>query len=115
MPNNLFIYGTLKPGEANEHILQPVEEKFVKATLKGYTFDTEWEKSFGYPGITKGNVKDKINSYLFSSDNLSKYWDDLDAFETHAYKRIKVQVHLTNNTIAIAFVYIINLDFKLHN
>lgn len=115
MPNALFVYGTLQPGQSNEHVLKNLNGKFEKATLSGFTFDRIWEQQSGYPGLIKAKPTNKVSGFLFTAVNLSKHWHILDSFETEMYQRIETSVTLEDNSKALAFVYIINSEFALSN
>ncbi|WP_299046450.1 gamma-glutamylcyclotransferase family protein [uncultured Polaribacter sp.] len=109
----LFVYGTLKPNCENEHVLKEIEGKFTKAMLKGFTFDDEWQKQTGYPGIRETNLNSEVKGFLFTSTNLINNWKVLDKFETEAYHRINVPVILTDKSIVNAYVYTINNNFDI--
>ena len=42
----------------------------------------------GFPGLILYKNGNRISGYIFSSENLSGYWDKLDAFEGIEYKRV---------------------------
>lgn len=113
--DKLFVYGTLKPGFSNHYILENIGGTCFEASLFGYQFDNEWERKTGYPGLMKGSLNSKIEGFVFISDNLTNNLMVLDDFETEAYIRKIVPVHLKNNTIVDAFVYLININFDVNN
>lgn len=113
--DTLFVYGTLRPGYANEHILKNIGGSFKEATISGFQFDKVWEKQTGYPGIIKSNSNATIKGILFTSKHLIYHWDVLDSFETDAYCRIEIPIKLNDNSIVNGCVYIINVDFNIHN
>ena len=61
----------------------------------------------GFPGITLDTEGVKVEGFLFSSDNISEYWSELDEFEGEAYERVLTKVELKNKTIVEAFIYIL--------
>ena len=51
----LFVYGTLAPGRANEHQLDCLEGTWVQARVRGYLFEAGWGAAQGFPGIRLDN------------------------------------------------------------
>ncbi|WP_439131974.1 gamma-glutamylcyclotransferase family protein [Polaribacter sp.] len=113
--DKLFVYGTLKPGCSNHHILQNIGGDCIKATLFGFEFDKDWEKQTGYPGLIKSNFDAKVEGFLFVSENLKRNWEVLDGFETEAYTRKIVPITIKNNQKVNGFVYVINTNFDINN
>ncbi len=113
--DKLFVYGTLKPGCSNHNILKNIGGDCIKATLFGFELDNDWEKQTGYPGLIKSDAKSKVEGFLFVSENLNKNWDVLDSFETEAYSRKIVPITLNDNKKVNGFVYIVNINFDIHN
>ena len=109
------MYGTLKPGFPNHYILENIGGECLEAALFGYQFDKQWESKTGYQGLIKADLSSKVKGFVFVSDNLSDNLKILDDFETEAYIRKVVSVHLKNNTIIDAFVYAININFDVNN
>lgn len=113
--DKLFVYGTLKPKFSNHYILEEIGGKCIEVTLFGYQFDKQWEKQTGYPGLIESDLNSKVDGFVFISDNLCNNLGVLDAFETDAYSRKIVPIHLKDNTIVDAFVYVININFDINN
>jgi gamma-glutamylcyclotransferase (GGCT)/AIG2-like uncharacterized protein YtfP len=97
MSIEVFVYGTLKPGEANyQHYC---EGKVVRA-IEAYT----WGQLFhlpllGYPGMTVGDSKVngfvltfRDSSILASLDELESY-DERRSSEENEYQRQKISVY----------------------
>ncbi len=61
----------------------------------------------GYPGLTIDPEGEKIQGYLFSSDNLTQHWSELDDFEGNAYERLLINMTLKNGTTVKAYIYAI--------
>ena len=88
----LFVYGTLKPGEVNYNVYCKdlvVEEKLAFA--KGVLFDL----SLGYPGMTEGEgwVKGYIltfkeKSILNTLDLLEDYQEDRSDLDNEYYRKL---------------------------
>jgi len=51
----LFVYGTLAPGRANEPQLDGLEGTWVQARVRGYLFEAGWGAAQGFPGIRLDN------------------------------------------------------------
>ena len=48
---HLFVYGTLAPGQPNEHVLAPYAGTWTPATVRGELLDRGWGPENGYPSI----------------------------------------------------------------
>jgi len=51
MIQRLFVYGTLAPGRANEHILADVPGQWEPASVSGRLLEQGWGAAVGYPGL----------------------------------------------------------------
>nr|AJG37980.1 AIG2 family protein [uncultured Gammaproteobacteria bacterium] len=103
--NNLFVYGTLAPGRPNEHILKKIEGTWQKGSVTGILHQEGWGAAMGYPAITLDENGNEVEGFLFSSDDLSSYWEELDEFEGSAYERVIVNVILENKSTIEAYIY----------
>ena len=101
----LFVYGTLAPGRPNEHILKKIGGSWKKGSVSGKSLQEGWGADMGYPAIILDKKGDKIKVFLFSSDKLPEYWQELDAFEGEAYERVVAEVKLEDNTSTKAYIY----------
>lgn len=59
----------------------------------------------GYPGLDLDENGQEIAGFLFTSENLSAYWEKLDAFEGSAYGRVLTSAKLEDNRMVDAYVY----------
>lgn len=77
------------------------EEAFVRGELvkKG------WGSDVGYPAIIPDENGEKVNGYLFKSENLRDHWKYLDEFEGSEYERILIKAETNNKIIVNAFIY----------
>ena len=105
----LFVYGTLGLGRPNEHILKKNGGSFEEASIVGILHNKGWRAAMGYPRLTIDAEGEKIEGFLFSSDNLNAHWSELDDFEGEAYKRVLTKVKLNDSTTVKAYVYTISL------
>jgi len=113
----VFVYGTLKPGEANYDFYcanQVVDAK--KAWVRGELYGLPQ----GYPAVTTGN--NSVYGYLLSFANpevLSRL-DELEDYHPqrpnneNLYNRIQVEIFdLENNSLGLAWVYFMS-SVKVH-
>lgn len=104
MINKLFVYGSLVPGQANEHILKNIDSngKWVKATVKGQLYENGWGD---YPGIIPDNNGKAIDGLLFISDKLDQCWEQLDTFEGEGYERVVIDAIDIEANVVDAYIY----------
>lgn len=102
---NLFVYGTLAPGEPNERFLKNVEGTWKKGTVKGHYFNSGWGAALGYPGVILDTNGNEVEGQLFSSNELERLWSILDDFEGEGYQRVLTTVTLESSEVTEAFIY----------
>ena len=102
---NLFVYGTLAPGEPNEYVLKDVEGTWLPGTVKGQLFESGWGAAMGYPGIVLDDNGANVSGLLFSAPNLADHLARLDEFEGEGYQRVMTTVYLDNGDTAQAYIY----------
>ncbi len=105
MLEKLFVYGTLGPGGPNEHILAGVGGSWLQATVTGTLQQKGWGAEMGYPGIVLSKEGDEVEGFLFTSENLTSNWLELDEFEGEAYERVLTKVKLSDESFVDAYVY----------
>ena len=105
MIEKLFVYGTLGPGRPNEHVLNEIGGSWEPASVKGILRKEGWGEEMGYPGIDLDEHGWEVEGFLFTSENLSAHWENLDAFEGEDYHRVPVKVKLKDENIVDAFIY----------
>ena len=105
MINKLFVYGTLGPGQANEHIMSRIGGCWEKGFVFGDLHNDGWGAKMGCPGIILNEKGCKVEGYLFISDNLKDYWPMLDEFEGEGYERVLTSVETDNNNRYEAYIY----------
>ncbi|WP_020558923.1 gamma-glutamylcyclotransferase [Thiofilum flexile] len=103
--NKLFVYGSLAPGRPNEHLLKKVGGEWVEATVRGRLVSEGWGADMGFPGIIPTPDGEVVCGYLFSSDNLSAYWDEIDQFEGAGYERVIIKAQAKDGAAVDAFIY----------
>ena len=105
MIQRLFVYGTLAPGQPNEHVLREIGGSWETATVTGTLRQEGWGAAMGYPGIVLDQHGTEIHGYLFSSENLSDHWAEIDEFEGESYERVLTVVKLKNKRAVDAYIY----------
>ena len=105
--NRLFVYGTLAPGEPNEHILSGLDGTWEAGHIRGTLYPKGWGAVIGYPGVQLDPAGEIVPGQLFSSEDLAGYWQVLDDFEGEAYERVRTSVSLENGQQTEAYVYAI--------
>ena len=111
---DVFVYGTLKPGESN--YLNYCAGKTIKET-QAYTWGELYHLSLGYPAMTEG--KRKIEGYLFTfaDANILASLDKLEDYhperppDLSEYYRQQVSVYnLADDFLGLAWTYLMNLN-----
>ncbi|WP_226469066.1 gamma-glutamylcyclotransferase family protein [Luteimonas panaciterrae] len=105
MTSRLFVYGTLAPGQPNEHILSNVPGQWQPATVTGTLFQEGWGAAIGYPGIVLDEHGGPVEGFVFSSDVLAEHWTRLDEFEGEGYERVMTRAKLDDGSIVDAYIY----------
>jgi gamma-glutamylcyclotransferase (GGCT)/AIG2-like uncharacterized protein YtfP len=103
--SRLFVYGTLAPGQSGHSFLKPLRGIWQQAFVIGHLFPDGVGLTAGYPAIDLEQPGMSVSGYLFESDELDQHWETLDQYEGDGYRRVAVQVHLSNGTSVEAFVY----------
>lgn len=106
----LFIYGSLRPGGPNEHVLAEIGGEWEPAIIKGNLVERGWGASIGYPGIVIDESGDDVHGHIFSSSNLDAKWDYLDEFEGEEYERIVTSVTLRSGEQVQSHIYVLRAE-----
>ncbi|UPQ80989.1 gamma-glutamylcyclotransferase [Pseudomonas knackmussii] len=101
----LFVYGSLAPGRPNEHILAGVAGSWEAASVTGTLREEGWGAAMGFPGLDLNEQGERIEGFVFSSNQLPAQWAALDAFEGDAYIRTPAAVRLGTGQTVEAYVY----------
>lgn len=104
MIQRLFVYGSLRPGQSNEHVLKAIGGTWQEASVRGHLKQVV-EASGVYPAIVLDDAAPVVPGYIFHSDHLNAHWDDLDAFEGDSYQRILVTVQTHDHEAVEAYIY----------
>ena len=110
MSHRLFVYGTLAPGQPNEHILADLPGRWEPATVKGTLHAQGWGAAIGYPGIVLDELGEEVHGFVFSSEALPAHWSRLDEFEGDGYVRVLATATLGDGTRVDAYVYALSTN-----
>lgn len=61
----------------------------------------------GYPGILLDNSGNRVQGFLFTSENLHNHWHTLDEFEGSEYERVPVEVITSTGQAVQSFIYML--------
>ena len=107
-PPRLFVYGTLAPGEVNEHVLAPLDGCWVPARVHGTLHAEGWGHTHGFPALRLDPAAPAVAGQIFHSEDLARHWVRIDEFEGEAYRRVVTHAELINGGLCEACVYILN-------
>ena len=88
----LFVYGSLQPGESNEHVLAELSGEWQPAVIKGTLHEAGWGTDMGYPGLVLDDNGSDVQGYVLTSADLANHWVALDKFEGDEYERVAATV-----------------------
>lgn len=100
----LFVYGTLRPGQSNAHLLEKIGGEWLQGYVTGRFYDSGWGAATGFPGVILDPDADRIDGWLFISERLTDHWPMLDEFED-GYDRILTEVTTADNRKVNAWIY----------
>ena len=102
----LAVYGTLAPGRANAHVLEPLGGRWFDGTVRGRRINAGWGDTYGYPGLQLDPDGDEIAVQVLEAAGLPERFAELDAFEGAEYERVIAEVRTPACTL-LANVYVI--------
>ena len=105
MIHRLFVYGTLAPGQPNEHMLAALPGEWEPAIVNGKLLPQGWGAALGYPAIVLDEHGGAVEGFLFSSPSLPEHWGRLDEFEGEGYERVLTTAKRRNGTTVDAYIY----------
>ena len=91
-------YGTLMPGEENHWVVRSIRGEWRDGTVAGWAYQLGFGPAEGYPGFTADPDGQAVTVAVLSCEPgvLEKHWRDVDDFEGAGYRRIEVDVQLSN-------------------
>ncbi len=102
----LFVYGSLRPGYANEHVMNSIGGDWQAATIKGTWHEEGWGfENHGLHGMVVDAQGEVIPGYIFTSENMNDNWATLDEFEGSDYERVETQAVTHDGDAVDVFVY----------
>ena len=102
MTARFAVYGSLAPGQPNEHVLAGITGRWHSGAVHGTLRSEGWGADLGYPGI----VLDPTRPALFESAELALHWARLDDFEGQGYRRVMTTVDI-NDVLRKAWIYVL--------
>jgi gamma-glutamylcyclotransferase (GGCT)/AIG2-like uncharacterized protein YtfP len=87
MIQRLFVYGTLKPGHANAHLLETIGGTWQPASVIGTLLPVGWGADQGYPALMPDENGAEVHGLVFTPERLAQHWRALDQFEGD-YERV---------------------------
>lgn len=90
----LATYGTLRPGESNEHIMEGMDGTWTPALIRARLYPSGVGRATGYPGVVLDEGAEPVPVQLFASADLPEHWARLDEFEGPGYRRVPVEVEV---------------------
>ncbi|NIG36806.1 hypothetical protein C1Y43_23375 [Pantoea sp. ICBG 828] len=107
---SLFVYGTLGPGRPNAHVLEQIGGSWTEGHVGGSLLNKGWGAEMGFPGIVLDNSGNRVNGFVFFSENLSQHWPALDEFEGEEYERVPVEVTTEDGQSVQSCIYMLKND-----
>jgi gamma-glutamylcyclotransferase (GGCT)/AIG2-like uncharacterized protein YtfP len=107
MADRLFVYGTLAPGQPNEHILEGVPGTWEPAAVTGNLVARGWGAAVGFPAIVLDEHGPEVHGLLFTSDELGDHWKRLDEFEGDGYQRVLSSARLPDGRTVTTYIYVL--------
>lgn len=104
---SLFVYGTLRLGQPNAHVMEGIGGTWLQGYILGHLENSGWGAALGSPGIRLSSQGDQVGGYVFQSENLASHWSALDEFEGAEYERTNVTVYLENGDSMKSQVYVL--------
>ncbi len=104
MTERLFVYGTLGRGRPNERVLADIGGDWETAWVSGRLLEEGWGAGMGFPGIALDGLE-RVDGFLFTSAQIHRHWEELDAFEGAAYRRVLTTVNRHGKPALEAWIY----------
>ena len=102
--SRLAVYGTLRPGQPNHHVLAEIPGRWLEGHVHGRLVEEGWGAALGSPGIVLDHGAPAVKVWVLESADLPSHWSRLDGFEGLGYSRIPVIVRVPNGELS-AFIY----------
>ena len=96
---HLATYGTLAPGEKDHWLVRNIAGEWRTGTVLGWAYPFGFGPADGYPGFSSDPDGAPVEVAVLSSDRLDGHWREIDDFEGPGYRRIEVDVTLSDDTV----------------
>lgn len=106
----LASYGTLAPGEMNNHEMDGMIGTWSTGFVRGIMIKAGWGIHHGLPGFRVDETGPEIPVHIFQSLDLPDHWARLDEFEGEGYFRTPVMVQTKEGEIECS-IYLVGDDF----
>ena len=103
--DKLFVYGTLQPGQHNEHLLARIEGTWRQASVTGSLEYRTSHEGWQYPVLSISEQGYTVQGLIFTSKYLEHNWAVLDAFEGDEYTRSTCLAMGRDGTRNKVFIY----------
>ena len=90
----LAVYGSLRPGERNAHVLASLPGHWSDGFVRGLLRPIEEGYARGYIGLVLAADGDPVPVAMLSSRALADFWPGLDAFEGPEFIRTIADVRI---------------------
>lgn len=105
LDHRLATYGTLGPGRPNHHQVEMLGGSWLRGAVRGRLVDKGWGAKLGFPALELDPAGGEIAVDLLESPDLPAHWARLDRFEGDGYRRVRVDVEASGETLA-AWIYV---------
>ena len=95
----LAVYGSLRPGEKNAHLLAHLSGEWSEGQVLGTVRPILAGYAEGYSGLTLDEAGDPVAVALLSSRDLPAFWPTLDAFEGFEFVRTVAAVRVGDRIV----------------
>ncbi|MEX1288652.1 MAG: gamma-glutamylcyclotransferase family protein [Acidimicrobiia bacterium] len=101
----LAVYGTLRRGGSNHHVVAGISGTWAPGTVRGWVYELTWGPAAGYPGLTLDPDGAAVPVDVLTTDDLDRHLPRLDRFEGDGYRRIVTSVTLDDGEVVDAWLY----------
>jgi gamma-glutamylcyclotransferase (GGCT)/AIG2-like uncharacterized protein YtfP len=95
----LAVYGSLRPGQRNAHVLDPIDGEWTEGYVRGALRPINSGYAKGYLGLTLDDQAGRVPVVLLSSRDLPDFWAELDAFEGEEFVRTVARVRVGDGSV----------------
>lgn len=105
-PPRLIVYGTLRPGGENHHVVAHLKGRWCRGHVRGDHSPVGWGTTHGYPALVWREDGPPVDAHLLESEELAGFWTQLDAFEGPAYVRAVIPFHHEDGRTSMGQAYL---------